>query len=118
MGERVEKRNSILGVLIRFVINAIILMVVSFFVPGFVVHGIWAAILAAIVISILDYAIQAIFKIDASPFGRGLSGFIVAVVIIYLTKFIVPGFYVTWLGAIIGAVLIGVIDAVVPSSVF
>jgi putative membrane protein len=118
LGEKIHRRSSLLGTLIRFVVNAIVLMVVSYFVPNFAIHTIWAALLAAIVISILDYAIQVIFKIDASPIGRGLSGFIVAVVIIYLTKFIVPGFSVTWLGAIIGALLIGVIDAIVPVDVF
>lgn len=118
MGEKVEKRNSLLSVVIRFVVNAIVLMVVSFFVPGFIVKGFWVAILAAVVISILDYLIQAIFKIDASPFGRGISGFIVAAIIIYLTSLIVPGFAVTFWGAIIGALLIGIIDAIIPTSVF
>lgn len=118
MVEKIEKRKSFLSIIIRFIINAIVLMIVSFFVPGFVISGIWTAILAAVVISILDYLIQVVFKIDASPFGRGLSGFVVAVIIIYLTKFIVPGFSVTVMGAIIGAVLIGIVDAVVPTSVF
>lgn len=118
MDMNTKKSNSVSGVLIRLVINAVILMVVSFFVPGFVVHGIWVALLAAVVISVLDYGIQVIFKIDASPFGRGISGFIIAVLILYLTKYIVPGFSVTFLGAVIGAVLIGIIDAVVPVDVF
>lgn len=118
MGEREVGRSSWVGILIRFVINAIVLMIVSFFVPGFTVHGFWAAIIAAVVIALLDYVIQAIFKIDASPFGRGLSGFIVAAIIIYLTQFIVPGFSVSFFGAAVGALLIGVIGAIVPARVF
>lgn len=118
MGEKVEKRTSIISMIIRFVVNAIVLMIVSYFVPGFVVKSFWVAILAAIVISILDYLLQAIFKIDASPFGRGISGFIVAAIIIYLTQYVIAGFAVTFWGAIIGALLIGVIDAIIPVDVF
>lgn len=118
MGENVKRSNGLVGGLIRLVINAIVLMIVSFFVPGFAVKGIWVALLAAIVISVLDYIIQAVFKIDASPFGRGISGFLVAALILYLTKYIVAGFSVTFMGAIIGAILIGIIDAVVPVDVF
>lgn len=118
MVEKIEGKRNFIGILIRFVINAIVLMVVSFFVPGFVVRGFWVAILAAIVISVLDYGAQAIFKMDASPFGRGISGFIVAAIIIYLTSLIVPGFAVTFWGTIIGALLIGVIDAIIPVDVF
>lgn len=118
MVEKVQGRRSFIGMLIRFVINAIVLMVVSFFVPGFVVRSFWVAILAAIVISILDYVSQRVFKIDASPFGRGISGFIVAALIIYLTSLIITGFAVTFWGTIIGALLIGVIDAIIPVDVF
>lgn len=118
MAEKVESRNSIVGIVVRFVINAIVLMIVSFFVPGFTVHGFWAAVLAAIVIALLDYVVQSVFKIDASPFGRGISGFIVAAIIIYLTQFVVPGFSVSFFGAAIGALLIGIIGAVVPARVF
>ena len=118
MSEKVEGRSSIVGILVRFVINAIVLMIVSFFVPGFTVHGFWAAVLAAIVIALLDYVVQSVFKVDASPFGRGISGFIVAAIIIYLTQFVVPGLAVSFFGAVIGALFIGIIGAVVPARVF
>lgn len=120
MGIKVENKNrsSILGMLIRFVVNAIVLMVISFFVPGFFVRSFWVAILAAVVISLIDYGVQTIFKIDASPLGRGVSGFIIAAIIIYLASVIVPGFAVTFWGTIIGAFLIGIVDLVLPTDVF
>lgn len=116
--ESTKKSNGIVGAIIRLVINAIVLMVVAFFVPGFSIRSIWAAILAAIVISVLDYVLQKVFRLDASPFGRGVSGFIIAALILYLTKYIVTGFSITILGAVIGALLIGIIDAVIPVDVF
>ena len=47
-------------------------------------------------------------------FGRGIAGFLVAAIILYVTKFIVPGFNISLWGAIIGALVIGVVDAIMP----
>lgn len=74
--------------------------------------------MAAIVISALDYLIGLVFKLDASPFGRGIVGFLIAAIIIYLTQFIVAGVSVTAWGAILAALVIGIIDAIVPTDVF
>jgi putative membrane protein len=114
---RSEKRPGILGLLLRIVVNSIVLLIVSFLVPGFSILGIWPAILAAIVIAILDYAVEAIFKVDASPFGRGITGFIIAALIIYLTQFFVSGVAISFWGAIIGALLIGLADLVLPGRI-
>ncbi len=111
------RRPGIFSLLLRIVVNAIVLLVVSYFVPGFFVSGIWTAIIAAAVIGILDYLVSAIFKIDASPFGRGITGFIIAAIIIYVTQFFVPGVAVSFWGAIIGALLIGLFDLFIPGRI-
>lgn len=115
---RREGNAGILSTLLKFVVNAVVLLAVSFLVPGFVVVGFWTAILASIVITLLDYLAGTVFKIDASPYGRGLSGFIIAAVIIYLTQFFVAGVYVSIAGALIGALVIGIFDALIPTDVF
>lgn len=112
-----ERRPGILSLIIRIVVNAIVLLVVSYFVPGFFISGFWTAIIAAVVIGILDYLVAAIFKMDASPFGRGISGFIIAAVILYLTQLFVPGVAVSFWGAIIGALVIGLFDLIIPGRI-
>ncbi|NLG92117.1 MAG: phage holin family protein [Clostridiales bacterium] len=101
----------------RFVIVAIILMVVSFLTPGFTIQGLWSFLLAAVVISLLDYLVERIMGIDASPFGKGLAGFFISAVIIYVTQFLVPGMSVSIIGAVLGALVIGVLDALFPCRV-
>ncbi|CCJ34099.1 MULTISPECIES: phage holin family protein [Caloramator] len=119
MGENRERKNvNIFSIIIKFLVNAVILVIASFLVPGFRVAGFGTAILAAIVISALDYLIGLVFKLDASPFGRGIVGFLIAAIIIYLTQFIVAGVSVTAWGAILAALVIGIIDAIVPTDVF
>ncbi len=118
MGDtREERRPGLLSLLVRVIVNAIVLLVVSFFVPGFFVSGIWAAILAAVVIALIDYLVEALFKVDASPFGRGLLGFVIAAVIIYVTQFFVAGVAVSIWGAIIGALVIGLVDMILPGRI-
>lgn len=101
----------------RFVIVAVVLMIVSFFTPGFTISGLWSFLIAAVVISLLDFFLEALMKVDASPFGKGLKGFVLSAVILYVAQFIVPNMSVTILGAILGALAIGILDAVFPAKV-
>lgn len=100
--------------LIRILVTAIVVAIAAYFTPGFSINGIWSLLLASVVIGVLDHLVQKFTGINASPFGRGISGFLVAAIILYVTKFIVPGFNVSIWGAIIGALVIGVVDAIMP----
>lgn len=100
--------------LLRVVITSVVIAIAAFFSPGFSVDGIGSLLLAAIVIGVLDHLVQKFTGVDASPFGRGIVGFLVAAIILYVTKFLVAGFHINMVGAIIGALVIGVIDAIIP----
>lgn len=101
-------------ILIRILVTAIVVGIAAFLTPGFSINNLWSLILAAVVIALLNYLIQKFAGINASPFGRGITGFIVAAIILYATKFIVPGFNISVWGAIIGALVIGIIDVIIP----
>ena len=100
--------------IIRVLVTAIVVGIAAYFTPGFTIDGIWSLLLASVVIGVLDHLIQKFTGVNASPFGRGLSGFLVAALILYVTKFIIPGFNISVWGAIIGALIIGIVDAVIP----
>lgn len=116
-GEHEGRGKSWLGIIIRFIVAAVVLMITAAITPGFEAMGFGTALIAALIIAALDFVIQRVFKIDASPFGRGLSGFILSAIIIYVTQFFVPGMDVNLLGAIIAALIIGIIDAIIPTNV-
>lgn len=109
--------TGFIGFLIRFAVATLVLMVTSYFVPDFRLRGFVSALIAALVISAADYLVEKLFKMDAAPFGRGIKGFLVSAIIIYLAQYFVPGMEVTLLGAVIGAVVIGLIDAILPTRV-
>lgn len=105
---------SIGELLIRLLVTAIVVGITAFLTPGFSIDSLWSLILAAVVIAVLDYLIQRFTGVNATPFGRGITGFIVSAIILYATRFIVPGFEISVWGAIIGALVIGIVDMIIP----
>ena len=109
-----ENNSSLLRWIGRFILVAIILTITSFVTPGFEIEGIWAYLIAAVVISGLDYIVELLMGVDASPFGKGIKGFVIAAIIIYFAQFLVPNMSASIIGAILAAVVIGALDAVFP----
>ncbi|AVQ46982.1 phage holin family protein [Clostridium botulinum] len=123
MDERKRENDSnnmssgIMGYIIRLIVAMVVLSVTAFLTPGFTISGFWAVLLAAVIISAIDYLVEKFMGVDASPFGKGLKGFVISAIIIYLTQFLVPTMRVSIIGAIIAALVIGVIDAILPGRV-
>lgn len=117
MDDRKKTGNESFGIghmIARIIVSAIVLAVVAFLTPGFTIDGIWPLILAAVVIGVIDYAIERFTGFDASPFGRGITGFLVSAAIIYLTSYIVRGFSIGIVSSLIAALIIGVINMILP----
>ncbi|HET7559183.1 MAG TPA: phage holin family protein [Limnochordia bacterium] len=103
--------------IVRFIVSALVLMLVSWIVPGFQTLGFFQALLAALVIAAVGWVIEATMGKNVSPYGRGIVGFLVAAAVIWATKFVIPGIHVTILGALLAAFVIGIIDLFVPTTV-
>lgn len=123
MADEKEQRNASmfgggwLGHIVRFIVSAIVLMVVSYITPGFKGLTFTTALIAAIAIAIIGYVMEMLFGKRISPYGRGGIGFIVSAAIFYLIQFVIPGMRVSIIGALIAAFIVGLIDAFVPTEV-
>ena len=100
----------------RFIVAAIILGITAFFTPGFSINNIWTLCVAAIVLTLMDYLIVKFTGLHAMAFGKGFVGFMLAVVVLYATQFFVAGYSITWMAAIIGALIYGIIDYIMPGE--
>ena len=100
----------------RLVAAAIVLAITAFFTPGFSISNIWSLALAAIVLTVIDYLIVKFTGLHASPFGKGFVGFVLAAVTLYVTQYFVAGYSISWIAAIIGALIYGVIDYIIPGE--
>lgn len=102
--------------LIKVLVSGLAILLTSALSIGIQTDGYTTAISAALVIGILDWAINKFTGIDASPFGRGAIGFIVAALILFITGQIVDGFNVTIIGALVGAIVLGIVDSFLPAD--
>lgn len=102
--------------IVRFIVAAIVLWIVGFLVPGFQLAGFGSALLAALVIAALGWLVETFMGRDISPYARGVVGFIVSAAVIYIAQFLVAGMRVTVIGALLTALVIGVIDLFIPTK--
>ncbi|MGG0821816.1 phage holin family protein [Paenibacillus turicensis] len=105
-----------LGHVVRFIVSAIVLMIVGWLVPQFSVGGFGSALMLALVIALIGWAIEGIFGKKVTPFGRGIVGFLISALVIWLAQFIVSGISVSIIGALLAALVIGIIDLFIPVS--
>ena len=100
----------------RLIASAVVLAITAFFTPGFTINSIWTLAIAAIVLTIIDYLVIKFTGLHASSFGRGIVGFALAVATLYATQFFVAGYSISWIAAIIGALIYGVVDYFIPGT--
>lgn len=100
----------------RLVAAAVVLAVTAFFTPGFQISNFWTLAIAAVVLTVLDYLVSKFTGIQASPFGKGFVGFVLSVIILYVTQYFVAGYSISWMAAIIGAIIYGVVDYFIPGE--
>ena len=99
--------------LLHWLLSAIALLVVSHLVPGFTVRGLVPALIAALVIGLLNATVGLLLKIVTFPISiltLGLFLLVINGLMILLASAIVPGFHVSGLlPATIGAAVLALL---------
>jgi putative membrane protein len=105
--------------LIHWILSSIALMVVAHVIPGFYLNDLRSAIIAALVIGVLNATLGFVIKLITFPFAilsLGLFLLFVNAGMILLAADLVPGFVVYgWVPAFWGAVVLAVIGMLVRS---
>ncbi len=108
--------SSVWQIVGRLIAAAVVLAITAFFTPGFTINNIWALAIATVILAIMDYLIAKFTGIETSPFGKGFVGFALAAITLYVTQFFVAGYSISWMAAIIGALIYGVVDYLIPGT--
>lgn len=99
--------------LLHWILNAVALLVVSHFVQGFEVSGFVSALVAVVVIGLLNATLGLLLKFVTLPLGIltfGLFFLVINAVILMFASKIVPGFAVTsFKAAFLGALALALI---------
>jgi len=112
-----RRTTLMLRLLIHWLLSAIALLIASRIVPGFVVHGLRAALIAALVIGLLNATIGLILKIITFPISILTFGLFLLVInglMILAASSIVRGFHVYGIGpAFWGAVILALLGVLI-----
>ena len=101
---------------LRLITSSVILAITAFFTIGFSISSIWSLLFATITLTLIDYLLVRFLGLQAFPFGRGVIGFALAVITLYLLQFIINGYSISFLAAFFGALIYGVVDYCIPST--
>jgi putative membrane protein len=106
-----------LGLLFQWLLYAVALLIVSKIVPGFQVDGLWPAMIAAVVIGLLNATVGFFLKIITFPLSILTLGIFLLVInglMILLASSIVRGFHVRSFGsAFFGAVVLALLGMII-----
>ena len=106
--------------LIHWLLSALALLVIAHFLPGFVVRGLEPALVAALVIGLLNATLGFLLKIITFPITiltLGLFLLVINAMMILLASHIVTGFHVTgWIPALIGAAALALVGIAVHAG--
>ncbi len=109
------------GMLVQWALSAIALLLVSKIVPGFYVRGLWPALIAALVIGLLNATLGLFLKIITFPLSiltLGLFLLVINGLMILLASSIVRGFRVAGIvPAFWGAVVLALLGILIRSLV-
>jgi len=102
-----------LRLLVRWFLDAVALLIVTWLVPGFKVASLSSALIAVIVIGLLNVTLGFLLKLITLPLGiltLGLFFLVINAFILRLASGVVPGFYVNSFGAaFIGAAALAIL---------
>ena len=108
-----------LHLLLRWILDAIALLIVAWLVPGFKVANLPSALIAVVVIGLLNVTLGFLLKLITLPLGiltMGLFFLVINALILKLASGVVPGFYVNTFGAaFIGAAVLALLHMLFES---
>lgn len=106
-------------ILIALLLNAAALLLTAYVVPGFQVANFTTAILAAIVLGVVNTFIKPILSFVSAPFTiitLGLFTFVINAVVLFIVAAVVPGLKIEgWLPAILGAIVLSIVSTILNS---
>ncbi|HEY9693091.1 MAG TPA: phage holin family protein [Oculatellaceae cyanobacterium] len=102
--------------LVTWLLTAISLLITAYFVPGFIVKSFGAAMVAAIILGLVNAVVKPILVILTLPLtivSLGLFLFVINALTIWLAGSITSGFHVAgFLPALLGSIVLTIVTSV------
>lgn len=107
--------------IVRWLINALALFLTALLIPGIRIDGLWAGILAALVLGVVNAVIRPVLLFLTLPFNLltlGLLTFVINALMLLLVAavvhgFSVDGFWTALLGSVVLSLISGILSQIV-----
>jgi putative membrane protein len=110
---------SVLRLLLRWLLHAVALLIVTYIVPGFHVASFSAALIAVLIIGFLNMTLGLLLKVLTLPLGiltLGLFFLVINAVILMWAGRFTPGFRVDSFGsAFVGAIVLALVHVILSA---
>ena len=100
----------------RLITAIIILGITAFFTPGFTTSSIWIIALAVLLLTVCDFAISTFTALFTHPIVKGIIGFVLCTITLYVVQYIVTGYGISWISALLGALVYAIVDYMLPAE--
>lgn len=101
-------------IIIALILNAVALLATAYIVPGFKVENFTTALLAAIVLGVVNTFIKPVISFVTAPLNivtLGLFTFVVNALMLFIVSALVKGVSIDgWLAAVLGAIVLSVVS--------
>jgi putative membrane protein len=110
-------QGETMRLLLNWLLSAIALLIVSYLVPGFHIEGFKAALIAAVVIGLINATLGLLLKVITLPLTLltlGVFWWVVnALMLMLASKLLAPGFMVSgFFAAFLGAIVLSLVNMV------
>ena len=110
-----------MSLIVHWLISTASLLIVAYLIPGIEIRDLGAALIASIVIGLVNATIGFVLKILTLPLTiltLGLFWFVINALMLQLAAALVPGFYVSgfW-SAFLGAIILSLVNMALRSLV-
>jgi putative membrane protein len=121
LAARFDKHKEMFDLLIHWFLSAGSLLIVAFIFPGIRVDGLGPALLAPIVIGLINATLGLIIKVITLPLTiitLGIFWLVINALMLQLAAAIVPGFYIAgFVSAFLGAIVLSIINILLRSLI-
>jgi putative membrane protein len=105
--------------LLHWLISTASLLIVAYLIPGIQVSGLGTALLASIVIGLVNATVGFVIKVVTLPLTIltfGLFLLVINALMLLLTSYFVPGFYVaSFWSAFFGAIVLSIVSTILKA---
>ena len=72
--------------------------------------------ITALILTVFDFLISTFTSLFTHPIIKGIIGFVLCAITLYIVQYIVTGYSISWISALLGALVYAIVDYMLPAE--